>query len=406
MQYDVEELRARFPALHQLVHNRPLVYLDNAATTQKPQIVLDTLVRYYTEDNSNIHRGVHTLSERATAGYEAARVKVQRFLNAADNGEIIFTRNATESINLVAAAWGRTFLQAGDEVLITAMEHHANIVPWQMICEERGSVLRVIPITDEGELEPGAYEKLLGPRTKMVAITQMSNALGTVNPVREMTAAAHAVGARVLIDGAQAAYHLRTDVQALDCDFFVFSGHKLYGPTGIGILYGKREVLEAMRPYQGGGDMIDRVTFEKTTYNGLPYKFEAGTPHIAGAIGLGAAVDFIESVGIEHMAAHEQSLLQYGTELLEEIPGLRIIGKARHKASILSFVLNDIHPSDIGAILDQEGIAIRTGHHCAQPVMDRYGVPATARASLACYNTREELEALARGIHKVRKVMA
>jgi cysteine desulfurase/selenocysteine lyase len=402
--FDVEKVRQDFPILHQLVHGKPLVYLDNAATTQKPQTVLDTLARYYAHDNANIHRGVHELSQRATREYEEARGKIQRFLNAADSREIIFTRNATEGINLVAQTYGRKNIRAGDEIIISAMEHHANIVPWQMLCEEKGAILRVIPINDDGELLLDEYAKLLGPRTRFVSITQMSNALGTVNPVRQIIEMAHRRNVPVLIDGAQAAYHIKVDVQALDCDFYVFSGHKLYGPTGIGVLYGKTELLDAMPPYQGGGDMIRSVTFEKTLYNDLPYKFEAGTPHIAGGIGLGAAIDYMESLGMQNLAAHEQALLAYGTQALLEVPGLRLIGTAREKASILSFVLGDIHPHDVGTILDREGIAVRTGHHCAQPVMQRFCIPATARASLACYNTREELDALVRALHKVREV--
>ncbi len=402
--FDVEKVRQDFPILHQLVHGKPLVYLDNAATTQKPQVVLDTLARYYAHDNANIHRGVHELSQRATRHYEEARVKVKRFLNVADAHEIIFTRNATEGVNLVAQTYGRKHVHEGDEVMISAMEHHANIVPWQMLCEEKGAKLRVIPMNDAGELLLEEYEKLLGPRTRFVAVSQMSNALGTINPVRQIIEMAHRWNVPVLIDGAQAAYHIKVDVQALDCDFYVFSGHKLYGPTGIGVLYGKADLLNAMPPYQGGGDMIRYVTFEKTLYNDLPYKFEAGTPHIAGGIGLGAAIDYLESLGMENVAAHEQALLRYGTEALAEVPGLRLIGTARDKASILSFVLDEIHPHDVGTILDQEGIAVRTGHHCAQPVMQRFGIPATARASLACYNTREELDALVRGLHRVREV--
>jgi cysteine desulfurase/selenocysteine lyase len=401
----VWRVREDFPILKQTIHGKPLVYLDNAATTQKPRAVLDALARYYAEDNANIHRGVHLLSERATRHYEEARVKVKRFLHAADAHEIIFVRNATEGVNLVAQTYGRRHFKEGDEVIISAMEHHANIVPWQMLCEEKGAVLRVIPINDDGELLLDEYEKLLGPRTKFVSVVHMSNALGTINPVERIVALAHQHGVPVLIDGAQAAYHVKVDVRALDCDFYVFSGHKLYGPTGIGVLYGKARLLEEMPPYQGGGDMIRYVSFEKTIYNSLPYKFEAGTPHIAGGIGLGAAIDYLEGLGMDQLAIHEHDLLVYGTEALEEIPGLRLIGTAREKASVLSFVLGDIHPHDVGTILDQEGIAVRTGHHCAQPVMQRFGVPATARASLACYNTPEELDALVRGIHKVREVL-
>ncbi|HLN29269.1 MAG TPA: cysteine desulfurase [Gemmataceae bacterium] len=403
--FDVQRIREDFPILRQKVHGKPLVYLDNANTTQKPQAVLDALSHYYTTDNSNIHRSTHLLSERATEGYETARVKVQHFLNAASSAEIIFTRNATEGINLVASSYGRRHVQKGDEIVISAMEHHANIVPWQILCEEKGALLRVIPISDAGELFLEKYEQLLSPRTKFVSIVQMSNSLGTINPVRDMIAKAHARGIPVLVDGAQAAYHTRVDVQQMDCDFYVFSGHKLYGPTGIGVLYGKKQHLDAMPPYQGGGDMIRSVTFEKTTYNSLPHKFEAGTPHIAGAIGLGAAIDYLQGLGMERVAAHEQELLAYATAALAEIPGLRLIGTAEAKASILSFVLEGMHPHDIGTVLDQEGIAIRTGQHCTQPVMDRYGVPATARASLALYNTKEEIDALVKGIHIVQEVL-
>ena len=402
--YDVERVRADFPILRRQVHGRPLVYLDNAATTQKPQVVLDALVRYYTDQNANVHRGVHHLSEIATAAYDGARTTVRRFFNAGSDREIIFTRNATESINLVAQAYARPKLQAGDEVLISAMEHHSNIVPWQMACAERGAHLRVAPIDDRGELLLDEFERLIGDRTRIVAITHMSNALGTVNPVAEIVRVAHARNVPVLVDGSQAAYHMPVDVQALDADFYVATGHKLYGPTGIGVLYGRESLLEAMPPFLGGGDMIASVTFEKSTWNELPYKFEAGTPHIEGAIGLGAAIDYIQSVGLEAMAAHEQELLAYGTEVLQGVPGVRMIGTARRKASILSFVIEGIHPHDIGTIVDREGVAIRTGHHCAQPVMDRFGIPATARASLAMYNRREELDALGAAVRKVIEV--
>jgi cysteine desulfurase/selenocysteine lyase len=405
--FDVARIRADFPILGRTVRGgKPLVYLDNAATTQKPRAMLDALMRFYTEENANVHRGVHELSERATAGFEGGREKVRRFLNAAEAREIVFTRNATEAINLVAQTWGRRNVGAGDEVLITAMEHHSNIVPWQMLCEEKGATLRVAPITDAGELDLDALDALLGPRTKLLAMTHLSNALGTINPVAEIIASAHARGAAVLVDGSQAAYHLRVDVRALDADFYAITGHKLYGPTGIGALYGKAALLEGMPPYQGGGDMIASVTFARTTYNVIPYKFEAGTPHIAGAVGLGAALDYLSSVGLDSVAGHEAELLAYGTALLEDIPGLRVIGTARTKASILSFVMEGIHPHDVGTIVDREGVAIRTGHHCAQPVMERFGIPATARASLAMYNTREELDALARAIIKVREVFA
>jgi cysteine desulfurase/selenocysteine lyase len=404
--FDVHKVRADFPILARKIHNKPLVYLDNAATTQKPQAVIDALIYYYTAQNSNIHRGVHTLSEEATASYEESRATVQRFLNAADPREIIFVRGATEGINLVAQTWGRANIRSGDEIVISAMEHHSNIVPWQILCEQQGANLRVAPVNDAGELLLDEFEKLLGPKTKLVAMSHVSNALGTVNPVRKIVEAARRVNARVLLDGAQAVPHMPVDVRAIDCDFYAFSGHKIYAPTGIGILYGKAELLEAMPPYQGGGDMISSVTFEKTLYNRLPYKFEAGTPHVSGAIGLGAALDYVNSVGLDRIARHEKQVLAHGTRRLLEIPGLRLIGTAKEKEGILSFVLEGIHPHDVGTILDQEGIAIRTGHHCAQPLMERFGVPATARASLALYNTVEEMDALARGIEKVREVFA
>ena len=400
VEFDVERIRRDFPVLSRLVHGKPLIYLDNAATSQKPQVVIDTLTRYYAEENSNVHRGVHFLSERATQAYEGARANVQRFLNAADAREIIFVRGATEGINLVAQSYGRTHMRAGDEIIISAMEHHSNIVPWQMLCEEKGAVLRVIPINEDGEVLLDEYERLLNPRTKFVALGHVSNALGTINPVKQMIEMAHGWGVPVLIDGAQAAPHLPVDVQELDCDFYVFSGHKVLGPTGIGILYGKADLLEEMPPYQGGGDMILSVTFEKTRYNTLPYKFEAGTPHIAGVIGLGAAIDYLRGVGLDRIAAYEQELLAYGTNALSTVPGLRLIGTAKEKAGVLSFVLEGVHAHDLGTILDREGIAIRAGHHCAMPVMQRFGVPATARASLAFYNTRAELEALGRAIPK------
>ncbi|MGH9572185.1 MAG: SufS family cysteine desulfurase [Candidatus Acidiferrales bacterium] len=402
---DVQAIRAEFPILQRTVRGKPLVYLDNAATSQKPRFVLDAIARYYEDENANIHRGVHYLSERATADYENSRVRAQRFLNAAKSNEIIFVRGATEGINLVAQTYGRTHVGPGDEVLITAMEHHSNIVPWQMLCAEKGAKLRVTPINDRGEMLVDEFENLLGPRTKIAAFTQVSNALGSINPVRRMTEMAHRRHIPVLIDGAQAVPHMGVDVQAIDCDFYTFSGHKVYGPTGIGVLYGKAALLEAMPPYQGGGDMISSVTFEKTTYNKLPYKFEAGTPDIAGVIGLGAALDYVTDVGMDAIAAYEHKLLEYATGRLSAIPGLRLIGTAAEKAGVLSFVLRDIHPHDVGTILDQEGIAIRTGHHCSQPVMDRFGIPATARASLAIYNTREDIDALAKGIERVREVL-
>lgn len=404
--YDVWRVREDFPILREPVHGKPLVYLDNANTTQKPQSVIDTLREYYEQNNSNIHRSTHLLSERATKLYENGRERVRRFLNAANAREIIFDRNATEGINLVAQSYGRQFLKEGDEIIISAMEHHANIVPWQLLREQIGVVLRVIPFNDRGELLMDEYDKLLGPRTKFVSVVHMSNALGTINPIKAIIDKAHACGAHVLIDAAQSAYHLALDVQELDCDFLVFSGHKLYGPTGIGVLYGKRALLESMPPYQGGGDMIRTVTFDKTTYNDLPYKFEAGTPHIAGGAGLGAAIDYLTALGLNNIAAHEKSVLDYATQRLSDVPDLRIIGTAREKASVISFVMGDIHPHDIGTILDQEGVAIRTGHHCAQPVMTRYGVPATARMSLGCYNTIEEIDALTAALGKVSEVFA
>jgi cysteine desulfurase/selenocysteine lyase len=403
---DIEKIRADFPILHQMVHGKPLVYLDNAATSQKPRAVIDAITRYYEGTNSNIHRGVHFLSEHATAEYEAARETAQKFVNAAKAHEIIFVRGTTEGINLVAQTYGRAQIHQGDEVLITAMEHHSNIVPWQILCEERGAKLRVAPINDNGELLLDEFARLLGPRTKLAAFTHVSNALGTINPVKRMIELAHAKNIPVLIDGAQAAPHIAVDVQALDCDFYTFSGHKVYGPTGIGVLYGKTALLEAMPPYQGGGDMISSVTFEKTTYNKLPYKFEAGTPDIAGVIGLGAALNYVNGLGIENIAAHEHELLTYATEKISAIPGVSLIGTAKERAGVISFVVEGVHPHDVGTILDQEGIAIRTGHHCSQPVMERFGIPATARASFAVYNTFGEIDALVRGIGKVREVFA
>ena len=401
---DVREIREMFPLLAGTVGGKPLAYLDNAATTQKPRVVLDTLSRYYAAENANIHRGVYQLSQNATQAYEGARGKVAAFLNAAEPAEIIFTRNATEGINLVAQTFGRWQVGEGDDVVISTMEHHSNIVPWQMLCEEKGARLRVVPITDAGELMLDELASLLGPRTKLVSIVHMSNSLGTINPVRQVVELAHAQGIPVLIDGSQAAYHRAVDVQAIGCDFYVVTGHKLYGPTGIGALYGQRRWLEAMPPYQGGGDMISSVTFERTTYNKVPHKFEAGTPHIAGAIGLGAAVDFIRSVGFEAIAGHERRLLDYATDRLSAVPGLRLIGTAREKVSILSFILDGVHAHDIGTIVDTEGVAIRTGHHCTQPVMARFNVPATARASLAMYNTVEEIDQLVAALTKVREV--
>jgi cysteine desulfurase / selenocysteine lyase len=401
---DVERIRKDFPILHQEVHGRPLVYLDSAATSQKPQVVLDALADYYARDNANVHRGVHRLSERATEAYEGARARIQRFLNAAHPREIIFVRGTTEGINLVAQTYGRRTVGPGDEVVITALEHHSNIVPWQILCEEKGAVLRVVPIDDAGEVDVDAYERLLGERTRLVAVAHVSNALGTIVPVKRMIEAAHRRGIPVLIDGAQAAPHLRVDVRALDCDFYTFSGHKTYGPTGIGVLFGKTELLEAMPPFQGGGDMIKSVSFEKTVYNDLPYKFEAGTPNIAGAIGLGAALEYLEGLGLDRVAAHEHALLVHGTERLSSLQGLRLVGTAREKASVLSFVVEGVHAHDVGSILDREGIAVRTGHHCAMPVMTRFGIAATARASLGLYNTREDIEALVEGLARVREI--
>ena len=404
--FDVEKVRHDFPILREKVRGRTLVYLDNAATSQKPQVVIDAISRHYERGNANIHRGVHFLSEHATEEHEAARGTVQSFLNAEEASEIIFVRGATEAINLVAQTYGRTQVGPGDEVLITAMEHHSNIVPWQILCEQKGGRLRVIPINESGELLLEEFQKLLSTRTKIVAVTQVSNALGTINPVRRIIEMAHSENIPVLVDGAQAVPHLKVDVQALDCDFYVFSGHKLYGPTGIGVLYGKSALLDAMPPYQGGGDMISSVTFEKTIYNKLPYKFEAGTPHVAGAIGLGAAIDYVNGLGMDNVAAYEHEVLTYATEAVAAIPGIRVIGTAREKAGVLSFLLDSIHPHDIGTILDQEGIAIRAGHHCAQPIMQRFGIAATARASFGLYNTKEEVDALVNGIQNVREVFA
>ncbi len=402
--FDVERIRALFPILAQRPGGQPLVYLDNAATTQKPLPVLNTLSRYYANENANIHRGVYGLSQRATDAYEGARAKMARFLNAAEPAEVVFTRNATEGINLVAQTFGRQRVTADDEVVISAMEHHSNIVPWQLLCEEKGAQLRVVPISDSGELMLDELASMLGPRTKLVSIVHMSNSLGTINPVRRVVELAHAQGVPVLLDGSQAAYHMPVDVQALECDFYVVTGHKLYGPTGIGALYGRRSWLEAMPPYQGGGDMISSVTFERTTYNEVPHKFEAGTPHIAGVVGLGAAVDFIESVGFSAIAEHERQLLAYATAALEAVPGLRLIGTAPEKASILSFVLDGVHAHDVGTVVDTQGVAIRTGHHCTQPVMERFNVPATARASLAMYNTTTEIDQLVTALATVREV--
>ena len=404
--WDVERIRADFPVLHQTVNGKPLVYLDNGASSQVPQVVIDRGIFYIEQEHSNIHRGVHYLSQRATTAYEGAREKVKRFINARDSRECIFVRGTTEGINLVMHGYGRKFISEGDEIVISAMEHHANIVPWQMLCEEKGARLRVIPMNDAGELILDEYDALLNTRTKLVAVTHVSNALGTINPIKEMIAQAHKYGVPVLIDGAQSAPHMPVDVQDLDCDFYAFSGHKMYAPTGSGIVYGKAELLEKMNPFQGGGDMIKTVTFEKTTYAELPNKMEAGTPAIASQIGLGAAIDYLNSIGREQAAVWETELLRYATERVSAIEGVRIIGTAKDKASVLSFVIDGIHPHDIGTILDQEGIAVRAGHHCAQPVMQRFNVPATARASFAFYNTKEEIDVLAETIEKVIEIFS
>ncbi|MDI1229545.1 MAG: cysteine desulfurase [Methylobacter sp.] len=401
---DINKIRADFPILAELIRNKPLVYLDNAATCQKPQAVIDSIVHLYSHDYANVHRGVHTLSIRSTDKYEGARIKVKDFINAASEKEIIFVRGATEAINLVAQTYGKANIKAGDEILITAMEHHSNIVPWQMLCEQTGAILKVAPINLQGELIYAEFEKLISDKTKLVSVVHMSNALGTINPVKKIIAAAHAKGIPVLLDGAQAIPHMAVDVQDLDCDFYVFSGHKLYAPSGIGVLYGKQALLEAMPPYQGGGDMIRKVTFEETEYNTLPYKFEAGTPSIADVVGLGAAIDYLNAIGMDNIAAYEAELLAYATEKAKQIKGLRIIGEAEHKGAILSFVLDKIHPHDIGTMLDSLGIAIRAGHHCAMPVMDFFEVPATARASFALYNTKAEIDVLMKGIESLIEV--
>ena len=402
--FDVMRVRQDFPILNEKIHGKPLVYFDNGATSQKPQAVIDALSHYYRAENSNIHRGVHHLSEQATAAYEAARSKIRTFINARADKEIIFVRGTTEAINLVAQSYGRNFLKAGDEIIVSAMEHHSNIVPWQMLCEQVGAKLRVVPINHDGEIVMDEYRRLLNDKTKIVSIAHVSNALGTIVPVKEIVTLAHERGVPVLLDGAQAVPHIKVDVQALGCDFYPFSGHKMFGPTGVGVLYGRAELLEKMPPYQGGGDMISLVTFEKTHYNVLPYKFEAGTPHISGGIGLGAAIDYLTNLDWDQVSAHEHRLLSYATEALSAIHGLRIIGTAREKAGVLSFVFDHVHAHDVGTILDQEGVAVRAGHHCAMPVMQRFGVPATARASFAFYNTLEEVDVLVRGIHRVLKV--
>jgi len=400
----VTAVRADFPALAQTVHGKPLAYLDNAATTQKPRQVIEAVKRYYERDNANVHRGVHLLSERATSAYEQARDKVRRFINAADSREIVFVRGATEGVNLVAQAWGRRNLRPGDEVLISTMEHHSNIVPWQMVCQDTGAALRIIPMDDRGDLLMDEYGRLLTERTRLVSVVHVSNALGTVNPVKEIVSRAHERGVPVLLDGAQAVSHMKVDVRDLGCDFYVLSGHKMFGPTGIGALYGKADLLDEMPPYQGGGDMIRSVSFEGTTYNSLPHKFEAGTPNIGGAVGLGAAIDYFEGLGLAGAVAYEHRLLAYAAERLSAIPGLRIVGTARHKAGVLSFVVDGVHPHDVGTILDAEGVAIRAGHHCCQPLMRRLGLEATARASLAFYNTTGDIDALVAALSRVREV--
>ncbi len=404
--WDVEKIRADFPVLSQTVNGKPLVYLDNGASSQVPNLVIERGSKYLQEEHSNIHRGVHYLSQKATSAYEGAREKVKRFINAADVKECIFVRGCTEGINLVAHGYGRKFIGTGDEIIISAMEHHANIVPWQMLCEEKGAILKVIPMNERGELIVDEYEAILNERTKFVSIIHVSNALGTINPVKEMIATAHKFGVPVLLDSAQAVPHMAVDVQDLDCDFMTFSGHKMFAPTGSGVLYGKKELLEKMNPFQGGGDMIRTVTFEKTTYAGLPNKFEAGTPAIASNIGLGAAIDYLNSIDREAAFQYEEELLRYATEKLSAIEGVRIIGTAREKASVISFTIENVHPHDIGTILDQSGIAVRAGHHCAQPVMQFFQVPATARASFAFYNTREEVDVLVNSIQKVIDVFA
>ena len=404
--FDLARIRADFPVLQQQVHGKPLVYLDNAASSQMPQPVIDRLVRYQTTQHANIHRGVHTLSALATAEYEGARHKLQGFLNAAEAREVIFTSGTTESINLVVHGWGRRFIRSGDEIILTTLEHHANIVPWQMLAEETGAKIRVVPMLDTGELCLDAYQALFNARTRIVGVTHVSNALGSINPVKAMIATAHAHGVPVLVDGAQAVPHMPVDVQDLDCDFYAFSGHKLCGPTGIGVLYGKAAFLEAMQPFKGGGDMILSVSFERTVYNTIPHKFEAGTPPIAAAIGLGDAIDYLGAIGLAAIARHEHELLQHATELLGQLPGVRLVGTARHKAAVLSFMVDGVHPHDVGTLLDQEGIAVRTGHHCAQPLMTRLKLPATVRASFAFYNSLAEVDALVAGVRAVQKVFA
>jgi cysteine desulfurase/selenocysteine lyase len=403
---DIEAIRKEFPILNREVKGRPLIYLDNAATTQKPQQVIDAIIHYYTNYNANIHRGIHTLAEEATADFEQTRDEVKTFIGAGSREEIIFTKGTTEGINLIAYTWGRKNIKAGDEIIISNMEHHSNIVPWQILCEEKNAILKVIPINDAGELILNEYEKMLGPKTKLVSIVHVSNALGTVNPVKQMIALAHKAGAVVMVDGAQSAVHLDIDVSEMDCDFFAFSAHKLYGPTGVGVLYGKKELLESMPPFQGGGEMIKEVTFNKTTYNDLPYKFEAGTPNIADVIAFKSAIQFIQSIGKEKIRKHEQELLEYAHQELEKIPGLQIVGKAKEKISVVSFIIEKAHPQDIGILLDNRGIAVRTGHHCAQPLMERFSIPGTARASFAVYNTKYELDELVNALKRVVKILA
>jgi len=405
IELNISQIRKDFPILKREVNGKPLVYFDNGATSQKPQVVIDAITNYYTNENSNIHRGIHTLSQEATDAYEKARTTVQQFINAKHNHEIIFTSGTTGSINLVASSFGKKYIQAGDEIIISTMEHHSNIVPWQMLCEEKGAVLKVIPISDKGELLLEEFKKLLSSKTKMVAITHVSNTLGTINPVKEIIKLAKAVGAFVLIDGAQAVPHTKVDVQALDCDFYAFSGQKMFGPTGVGILYGKESILNELPPYQGGGDMIKTVTFEKTTYNELPHKFEAGTPNIVGGIGLGVAINYMNSIGIDNIEAYEHELLAYATEQIKQIEGVRIIGEAQNKASVLSFLVDGTHPTDIGMIIDKLGIAIRTGHHCTEPLMNRFNIPGTARASFAFYNTKEEIDTFILALERALKML-
>jgi len=402
--FDVERVRKDFPILRQRIHGKPLAFLDSAASAQKPTPVIEAMSRFYESDYANIHRGVYELAERATLAFEGAREKVRRFLNAGEAREIVFVRGTTEAINLVAQAWGREHVATGDEILITHMEHHSNIVPWQLLCQEKRAELRVAPVDDRGALRMDQFEKLFSPRTKIVAVTHVSNALGTVNPVREIVRLAHERGVPVLVDGAQAVPHGRVDVRALDCDFYAFSGHKVFGPSGIGVLYGKAGILERMPPYQGGGEMILSVSFEETTYKGIPYRFEAGTPDIAGAVGLGAAIDYVTALDAGAVAAHERELLDHATDRLSKVAGLRFIGTAPQRIAVVSFVLDGVHPHDVGTILDREGVAVRAGHHCAQPLMDRFGIPATVRASFALYNTKADVDALVAGLHKVREV--